>query len=103
MGSFVPSDTMRVVLVDPNGVAYDIIDSSFVGSFNPSDTAQVCLVDPNGNPYKAGTGGGGSTVFPSTPGLRLTLTSGAPVPTSDVTGTGTLYYTPYTSGAITYW
>lgn len=30
-----------------------------MGSFNPSDTARVVLVDENGNPYKA-TGGGGS-------------------------------------------
>ena len=33
-------------------------------------------------------------------GGRLTLTSGTPVTTSDVTGAGTLYYTPYTSGQI---
>src|SRR5262249_36530204 len=69
--------------------------------FNPSDTAQVCLVDPNGNPYKAGTGGGGGTVVPAVPGLRLTLESGVPVSTTEQSAKGTLYYTPFTSGAIT--
>lgn len=33
-------------------------------------------------------------------GGRLTLTSGTPVTTSDVTGAGTLYYTPYVSDLI---
>ena len=33
-------------------------------------------------------------------GGRLTLTSGTPVTTADVTGAGTLYYTPYVNGQI---
>ena len=40
----------------------------------------------------------GSGVF--TPGGRLTLTTGAPVTTSDVTAAGTLYYTPYVHNYI---
>lgn len=34
------------------------------------------------------------------PGGRLTLTTGVPVTTSDVTGAGTLYYTPYKHNLI---
>src|SRR5689334_15166998 len=56
---FLPSDTMRVLLVDPDGVPYDIAGIIGMGEFFPSDTARVVLVDADGNPYKA-TGGGGS-------------------------------------------
>ncbi len=38
-----------------------------------------------------------------TPGGRLTLTSGTPVTTSDVTGATTIYYTPYVSDIISLW
>lgn len=37
------------------------------------------------------------------PGGRLTLTSGTPVTTSDVTGATTIYYTPYQHNVITLW
>lgn len=37
------------------------------------------------------------------PGGRLTLTSGAPVTTSDVTGATTIYYTPYVHDTIVLW
>jgi len=37
------------------------------------------------------------------PGGRLTLTSGLPVTTSDVTNATTVYYTPYVSNVITLW
>ena len=43
----------------------------------------------------------GGTTLPTTPGLRLSLTTATPVTTSNVTGATTLYYTPYTSGVIT--
>ena len=33
---------------------------------------------------------------PRTPGHRLTLTTGVPLTSADVTGAGTIYYTPYT-------
>jgi len=45
----------------------------------------------------ASSGGGGSN---STADGRLTLTSGTPVTTSDVTGATTLYYTPYVGNGI---
>lgn len=38
-----------------------------------------------------------------TPGGRLTLTSGTPVTTSDVTGATSVYYTPYLSNVISLW
>ena len=37
------------------------------------------------------------------PGGRLTLTSGTPVTTSDVTGATSIYYTPYLSNVICLW
>src|SRR5574337_954655 len=37
------------------------------------------------------------------PGGRLTLTSGTPVTTSDVTGATTVYYTPYLHNLIPLW
>ena len=37
------------------------------------------------------------------PGGRLTLTSGTPVTTSDVTGATSIYYTPYISNVISLW
>jgi len=37
------------------------------------------------------------------PGGRLTLTSGTPVTTSDVTGATNIYYTPYVSNVISLW
>ena len=37
------------------------------------------------------------------PGGRLTLTSGTPVTTSDVTGATTVYYTPYVHNTIVLW
>lgn len=37
------------------------------------------------------------------PGGRLTLTSGTPVTTSDVTGATSVYYTPYVSNVISLW
>lgn len=39
----------------------------------------------------------------STPGGRLTLTSGTPLTTSDVTGATTIYYTPYVHNMIELW
>lgn len=38
-----------------------------------------------------------------TPGGRLTLTSGTPVTTSDVTAATSIYYAPYLSNVITLW
>lgn len=37
------------------------------------------------------------------PGGRLTLTTGVPITTTDVTGAGTLYYTPYLHDKIRVW
>lgn len=64
------------------------------------------------NPGTAGfalvSGGAGVDLsyatFPSIlPAGRLTLTTGVPVTTSDVTGAGTIYYTPYKGNQIQLW
>ncbi len=47
----------------------------------------------------AGDTGGGVTVN-DTNGLRLTLTSGVGVTTADVTGAGTIYWTPFKSNQV---
>jgi hypothetical protein len=47
-----------------------------------------------------GTRLGGRAVHRTTMGLRLSLTNNTPVPTTDVTGTSTLYLTPHESGEI---
>lgn len=65
MGTFNPSDTFRILLVDPNEVPYALSGIFGMGSFNPSDTARVVLVDPDGVPYKATGGGGGSVTITS--------------------------------------
>ena len=62
--AFYPSDTARVLLVDPNGVPY-AIGSGAIGVFLPSTKARVCLVDTDGIPYKA-TGGGTGNVTSGT-------------------------------------
>ncbi len=44
-----------------------------------------------------------STGLCGTRGLRLTLTTAVPVTAADVTGAGTIYLTPFRSGAIALW
>jgi hypothetical protein len=39
-------------------------------------------------------------LVPSIPGGRLTLTTAVPITTADVTGVGTLYYTPYVHNGV---
>lgn len=45
-------------------------------------------------------GGGGSSVQPATNNFRLTLTTGVPVTTTDVTAASTFYFTPYSGNHI---
>lgn len=45
-------------------------------------------------------GGGGATVYPRAPGLRLTTETGVALSSSDRTAQGTLYYTPATSSYL---
>jgi hypothetical protein len=42
-------------------------------------------------------------LMPIVPGGRLTLTTGVPVTTSDVTGATTIYWTPYLHGGLQLW
>lgn len=79
MVAFLPSDKMRVLLVDPDGAPY-VLDGIMAATaqFRPSDKARVCLVDENGTPYKAtGGGGGGIDLEIVIPGVAtLTFTNG---------------------------
>lgn len=66
----------------------------------PDFSDDIYLVDNTGpTSYKVGTdrlfGLGGFI-----PGGRLTLTTGTPLTTSDVTAAGTIYYTPYTHNLV---
>jgi hypothetical protein len=59
---------------------------------------QVYLLVHDGTYWQVvggGGGGGTQTVNPATCDARLTLTSGVPVTTADVTGASTVYLTPY--------
>lgn len=57
--AFNPSDSARVLLVDPAGLPYVLAGIAMAGAFNPSDSARVVLVDEDGVPYKASGGGAG--------------------------------------------
>ena len=78
MGTFNPSDTFRVLLVDPDGAPYTLSGTMAQGTFKPSDKARVVLVDENGQSYKAtGGGGGGVDLTIVIPGVAtLTFTNG---------------------------
>lgn len=66
------------------GVIYVALDTLKLYRWTGSAYAEV----------SAGSGGGGSAT-PSAPQGRLTLTSGTPVTTADVTAATTVYYSPY--------
>lgn len=85
-----------------NAVANDkLLGSGATGSGSPyTELTLGTNLSMSGTTLNAS--GSGTTLF-SPPGLRLTLTSGVPVTTNDVTAAGTLYYTPYQSGVITYY
>lgn len=50
-----------------------------------------------------GGGGADNAMQAVTPGGRLTLTSGLPVTTADVTGSTSVYYTPFVNNVVTLW
>lgn len=66
---FLPSDKMRVLLVDPDGMPYALDGLFSAGRFKPSDKARVVLVDEEGVPYKATGGGGGGVTGSGTIGM----------------------------------
>lgn len=75
------------------------------GTINPGDTVTVkgglvTVITAGGG--SGGSGGSSTTVSPKAlmPGGRLTLTSGTPVTTSDVTAATVVYYTPYVHNHI---
>jgi hypothetical protein len=84
-------------LADPNAdriVFWDDSSSSFA-LLAPGTNLSI-----TGTTLDASGGGGGGTVNNSTVQGRLTLTTGTPVTTSDVTGAGTVYFSPYKGNRI---
>lgn len=82
---------------------------------NPAQPSAALTIAPNGTvatqtaPANSPTpivwtssGGSAATnsVVPEKPGGRLTLQSGSPVMTGDVTGAGTVYYSPYQGATL---
>lgn len=64
-------------------------------STDPGRQGSTLIAIPSG-----GGGGGGSGALLALVGLRLTLTSGVPITTTDVVGAGTIYFTPLDSGEV---
>jgi hypothetical protein len=73
--------------------------TAYVTTTGTQTSGDCVKIDANGNHIANGSacGSGGGTVQFVEPGLRLTLTTGVPVTTSDVTAAGTLRYTPFKS------
>lgn len=80
------------------GTAPATPDSGKVVVYAKTD-GNVYIKDDTGT-EKQVTTSSASTVYTSTCQGRLTLTTGTPVTTSDVTAAGTLYFTPYKGGQI---
>lgn len=73
--------------------------ASSTGSALNVTTSAFVMVDMMSTTASAAYIGGVGTQ----PGGRLTLSTGVPVTTADVTGATTIYYTPYLSNVITLW
>lgn len=70
-----------------------------------ADAVAILQYDGTSARWRAvsGGGGGGGSGAPSAPQGRLTLTSGVPITTSDVTGAATLYYTSAAGRHVPLW
>jgi hypothetical protein len=80
-------------------LARGTLEDSSTGSAIAFTSAAIVTVTAT-----AAFGNSAENTFQSvTPGGRLTLTSGTPVTTSDVTGATSIYYTPYVSNIINLW
>jgi hypothetical protein len=74
-------------------------DASSTGSALTVSTSAFLFVDLTA----AGALSADNAARGNSPGGRLTLTTGVPITTADVTGATTIYYTPYLSDVITLW
>lgn len=85
------------VTVDPNGA--ETIDGATTLSIPDGNTA---LIICTGSTFYTVMGGGEVNALGQSrvANGRLTLTSGTPVTTTDVTGAGTLYYSPYKGNTV---
>lgn len=72
-------------------------------NFHAGSNVTITIADDSGNDETdvtiAASGGGGTDAYGTCNG-RLTLTTGVPVTTSDVTAAATLYFTPYKGNQI---
>jgi len=87
------SFTAHGVLIGNGTGALAVTSAGTAGQVLTSNGASA---DPT---FQTPAGGSGDTVV-NLPGGRLTLTSGTPVTSSDVTGAGTLYYTAFSSNYV---
>lgn len=78
--------------------AEETINEIIIRQVEEGSGIDIDYTDPQ-HPIISTTGSGGFT----SPGGRLTLTSGSPVMTADVTGATTIYYTPYIHAYIPIW
>lgn len=94
IGDFIKTDT---VAKQGTPHATPSVTGDFAQALTASVTPEAILFGtPN---WATGGGGGGGTEVDACDG-RLTLTSGIPVTTADVSAATTLYYTPYVSNQI---
>ncbi len=108
------ADGLNVGLVD-NASRFDPATMTDSGGLHPNDAGHAALaagfldalnqIARPGLGASSGTGlnGASSSAGPSGTAGRLTLTSGVPVPTADVIGATTLYWTPYKGNQVQLW
>jgi hypothetical protein len=84
------------VVLDSTGSA-NVWLSSALGSYKLVLENASAVIQWTVDNFPASGSGGGSSSAPqlTAPGGRLTLTSGTPVTTNDVTGATTIYYVPH--------
>lgn len=110
-------NTCVYVIEDVNGTEWEV----GIGTYTASGTtlARTTVIASSNSNNAINISGSGSTVYVAAsaalaqsayeshsaviPGGRLTLTSGTPVTTSDVTGATSVYYTPYIHDRISLW
>lgn len=90
------------VMLDDNGTDYEIVKATLAVGDQLVYThgAGWRVTDADGNLKTGASSSGSSSTTPSEPGGRLTLTSGTPVMTSDVSNSTSIYYTPYINDKI---
>lgn len=68
--------------------------------FDSSNSNRLSVINESGTVTDLQAGGGGGGTIPLVCEGRLTLTSGTPITTSDVTAATTIYFTPYKGNRV---